>query len=193
MIPIAMDVLEQPIWDTEDLARMGQRVGLFRIPIGGVSNSIWQHARTKDYWETNMLQQGMLDSPKEFIVRNIQVLLFDQSGPLPVFDRTGMGTLWAKSYLQFEIGMKPYWWGPLSLVADPVCLMGGVDALVKMNGDYPVLKNTLEMLNSQREHSLDCQIRCQEMFCVTVTPYTPVCRHISVRVVLNGKMFRPVL
>lgn len=191
MMPIAMEIVEQPLYDTENLARIGQRVNLFARPMGAMATSIWRHAWAKDIWETNMMQAAVLDSPCEFSVRDISVLLYDKDGPLPVFDRTGMGSLWAKSYLQFSIGMKLYWQGPLSLVADPVCLIGGLAALMQMR-DVDI-GQTLRMLSYQREHALDCYIRQQEMFQVQVTPYTPVCRQVSVRVILNGQRIRPTL
>src|SRR6266436_6389622 len=193
MMPIQGEVVELPIYDTADFMRMGQRVSLFAIPMGGQTTSIWRHhseSWIKDVWETNMIQSGMLDTLKEFTVRDIQVLLYDKDGPLPVFDRTGMGSLWAKSYLTLDIGMKLYWQGPLSLVADPVCLLGGLDALVKMQAHHGDCESSIKMLNYQRDHPLSCHIRHQESFRVQVTPYTPVCRQISVRVVLNGMQLR---
>jgi hypothetical protein len=199
MMPIGMEMVEQPLYDTEDLGRIGQRVHLFARPIGQMSPSIWREPRNKDYWETNLVQPGMLSAPSEFSVRDISVLLYDKDGPLPVFDRTGMGNLWAKSYLDFSIGHKLYWQGPLSLVADPVCVIGGLQALIQL--PYKNIGETLDfgfstpkrMLSYQREHALDCYIRNQEYFSVQVTPYTPVCRQVSVRVILNGKWIRPVL
>lgn len=191
MTPIAMEILEQPLFDTEDLRRIGQRVSLFVQPMGTTVMSIWRAPHVKDQWETNLVQCGQLEAPCEFQVRDITALLFDEDGPLPVFDRTGMGNLWAKSHLAFFISMKLWWQGPLYLLADPVCQIGGLPALLNFKDADP--GETLKMLSYQRQHPLDLKIRQQESFSVQVTPYTPVCRPITVRVLLNGLRTRPVL
>jgi hypothetical protein len=54
MMPIGMEVVEQPIYDTEDFGRIGQRIYLFARPYGAMATSIWrEHTWTKDVWETN--------------------------------------------------------------------------------------------------------------------------------------------
>jgi hypothetical protein len=185
------EIVEMPIYDTEDFGRIGQRVHLFVRPLGATMSSPWREGWQKDYWETNLYEPGVLDAPCEFMVRDLSVLLYDKDGPLPVFDRTGMGNLWAKSYLQFSINMKLYWQGPLSLLADPVCVIGGLQAVINMKDEK--IGETLGMLHYQRANPLDCYIRNQEPFQVQVTPYTPVCRQVSVRVILNGRRVRPVM
>lgn len=192
MSPYAMEQVEQPLYDTEDLKRMGQRVSLFVQPLGSTVMSIWRELRQKDYWETNMLQACQIEDPNEFHVRDISVLLYDKDGPLPVFDRTGLGNLWAKSYLQLSINQKTYWQGPLCLVADPVCQIGGLQTLMAIQ-DKAAISETMQILSYQSRNPLDLQIRRQENFTVQVTPYTPVCRQISVRVILNGRKLRSVM
>lgn len=191
IMPVQREIVERPLYDTVEFARIGQRVRLFCVPVGAMVTSIWHEATTKDFWETNLVQAGALESPVEFYVRDLSVLLYDKNGPLPVFDRTGLGNLWAKSLLQLFIGCKMYWQGSLALVADPVCQLGGLSALMALKDVN--LEHTLRLLNYQRMHPLDLHIRSQEPFSVDVTPYTPVCRPISVRVILNGMRVQPVL
>lgn len=190
-MPNVVEMVELPIYDTEDLKRMGQRTILFAIPVGGFSPSPWRESRMKDFWETNMLQAAQLPAPNRFVVRDLQVLLYDKDGPLPVFDRTGIGSLWAKSNLRFSVGCKLYWQGPLSLVADPVCQMGGLQTMIQMGSKE--CADAFDLLNYQRRHDLSVLIQVQQMFTVEITPYTPVCRQISARVVLNGQEMRSIL
>lgn len=186
-----MEAVEQPLYDTEDFGRIGHTVNLFCNPVGCLDASIWRERRTKYWTETNMLMHSAIESPNGFMVRDISVLLFDKDGLLPVFERNGMGNLWAKSYLEFLVNMKIYWQGPLSLVADPVCQMGGLQAMQMLRD--PEIGHALRLLSYQREHPLDVAIRAREPFLVRVTPYTPVCRQVSVRVILNGTKLQAVL
>lgn len=189
------EMVELPIYDTVDLRRLGERVILFSTPIGVTEPSIWREQTSpKNWWETNLFQHGVIESPNSFNVRNLSVLLYDKHGPLPVFDRTGMGNLWAKSYLEFRVNQKIYWEGPLSLVADPVCQLGGLEFLHKMAGASGAgMERALQLLNRHHEHPLDVLLQPQMSFEVLVTPYTPVCRQITVRVVLSGVKMRAVL
>lgn len=191
IVPRQAEAIEMPLYDTADLARIGQTVNLFNFPVGAPDQSIWREPRTKQWIETNMLMHSAIESPNGFNVRDISVLLFDGDGLLPVFDRSGMGNLWAKSYLELLVNMKIYWQGPLSLVADPVCQMGGMQAMQMLRD--PEIGHALRLLSYQREHPLDVPIRCQEPFLVRVTPYTPVCRQVAVRVILNGTKLRAVM
>lgn len=190
-MPYTMEIVEYPLYDTEDLEEFGRPVDLFMMPVGSSRKSKWHPMAQKNFWETNAFSTGTLENRCMFMVRDIQVLLYDADGLLPVFDRTGIGDLWAKSYLQFIVNCRIYWQGPLSLLADPVCQIGGLDALRGM--PIHALESTFQMLNYQAKHPLNISLQEQQPFRVRVVPYTKIRRQVSVRVVLNGQMTRPAV
>lgn len=183
------EIYESSIYDTEDLRNFGLPLTLFSLPLGARSQSEFSEVHLKDWWETNLVHPCQLDCTKDFLIRDMQAILSDDSGPLPVFDQTGVGNMWIKTFVAFQLNCRQVLATTLAQIAHPLCQMGGLPALLALRdekSDHSALLQVFEMLNYQRAHPLNIKIERGMSFVVRVTCWTKVDRRITLRLIGNG-------
>lgn len=115
-----LELIDSPLYDTVAIPRPSPDadlppVELFRDPIGIVARALDGTRRVKTELETNLYSPSQLELPHKFLVRSIRAALLDQQGGLKGIS----STYYRGAMLRFWINGKPYWQGPLYLVADP--------------------------------------------------------------------------
>lgn len=115
-----LEMLDSPLYDTAAIPRPNPDndllpIELFREPIGAMTRALDGTHRVKSELETNLTESQYLYPPQKFLVRSIRAALLDQQGGLKGIS----STYYRGAVLRFWINGKPYWDGPLYLVADP--------------------------------------------------------------------------
>lgn len=100
-----LEYLIQPIYDFYGVAvaTVVTKQQLFAQPIGNSYTPAGGSAYTKTLYHTNLVQQGMLDAPKKFLVKNVSVILRSDVAPSDLTQFIG------ETLVQLTISGKDYW------------------------------------------------------------------------------------
>jgi hypothetical protein len=114
----------ESLHDTIDLPSgfQNERFQFFCKPIG------MDHADrvyTKDGWftrwlRTNMLLSKTLPTPREFLVKRLNVMFLHAGKPLRIYDTN----LYGRTSIDFQINQKRYWQSPAWKCANPLAVFG---------------------------------------------------------------------
>lgn len=118
-----LEIVDTPLYDTVAIPRPNPDndllpVELFRHPIGVMTRTFDGTSRVKSEIETNIFNHSSLAPPQKFLVRSIRAALLDQQGGLKGIS----SSYYRAAVLELVIGCKPYFRGPLYLVADPATM-----------------------------------------------------------------------
>jgi hypothetical protein len=100
-----LEYLVQPIYDFYGVAvaTVVTKQQLFSTPIGSQYTPAGGSAYTKTLYHTNLVQQGMLDAPKKFLVKNVSVVVRSDIAPQDLASFIG------QTLAQLTISGKDYW------------------------------------------------------------------------------------
>lgn len=113
-----LEYLVQPIYDFYGVAvaTAVTKQTLFALPIGNTYTPAGGAAKQKTTYDTNLVQAGMLDAPKKFLVKAVAVVLRSDAAP------TDLNSFIGTSTVELTISGKSYW---LSLVSKAPAGAGG--------------------------------------------------------------------
>jgi len=100
-----LEYLVQPLYDFYGVAvaTAVTKQQLFAQPIGASYTPSGGAAFTKTLYHTNLVQPGMLDAPKKFLVKAVAVVLRSDAGPQDMNSFIGL------TLAQLQISGKDYW------------------------------------------------------------------------------------
>lgn len=186
------DVLNQPVYDSVTFAQAAAmaKTTLFQNPIG--------NARTLA--QTNMALQGQLPAPQRLVVRVIKVIVSNNTVPVDLVN------IAENVSLTFTVGKKPWFEGPLILLAAGcgAQVVAASQVGTAPAGSAPVFSTSLGSVDSRAAFTLSqpIVIEAGETFAATLNPEAafnfaaaganPAGVGATIRVVLDGELYRGV-
>ncbi len=182
-----LELLDQPLYDTETIPPEHCRVNLFANPIGR-TYMVGSLAYSKSDQHTNMYQANMLPAPQRFIIERLGCLFLHRNQPIPI---TGdhKSKIWYTTILQLQINVRWYWRGPAWMIADMAGVIGSTKAMEILR--QPDHNRLLDLLQPKLAEPIP--IEQQQIFGVDATVYDPLYVPVELFVYLRGRMARSVI
>jgi len=195
-----MEIVNQALYDTVNLGHnpISRSYHLFCTPIGledpyGTEYGKWDG---KQWLHTNMLQAGMLDAPKQFFAKRVNLLFLCEGVPLRIYETS----LYARTHISFRVAEKTYWQGPGWMAASPFALFGTPqEEIQRMSERYGVEwdsvgANLVPFSNKDANFEHGIRLDVQESFMVEARIYEGGDHeNKQLAVHIDGDKIRPVL